>query len=202
MRYDARWIVRASDVAPRARRARWFCIADTKGDRLEWAGPTRRRRPRPADSGRSAADTNGTGRPEQVAVTRRSATPITPPNHRFTFGRSAQRVTTDTVSGRWAGRTRTQGRQPSRRTVTRGFSESVDFGKYGGAIRQWEQLTRPAPHPTTNGRLNPGFVEWMMGLPAGSGHRPRPVPHPATQNARQRCRTQHATLAIRLLTEG
>lgn len=47
-----------------------------------------------------------------------------------------------------------------------------DWGTYGPAIRRWERLTRTAPAPTelnSNGRprLNAGFAEWMMGLPAG-----------------------------------
>jgi DNA (cytosine-5)-methyltransferase 1 len=44
---------------------------------------------------------------------------------------------------------------------------------YGPAIRRWEAATgRPAPLPTepgerTSRRLNPLFVEWLMGLPEG-----------------------------------
>ena len=51
-----------------------------------------------------------------------------------------------------------------------------DWGKYENAIRRWERLTRPAPDPTYQrsgrDRLNPAFVEWMMGLPEGhvTGH--------------------------------
>lgn len=42
------------------------------------------------------------------------------------------------------------------------------FGKYADAVHQHEQtLGRPAPNPTTNGRLSPRFVEWMMMLPTG-----------------------------------
>ena len=58
----------------------------------------------------------------------------------------------------------------------------INWGLYGPAIRRWEQLTRPAPAPTIPGkagrpRLNPEFVEWMMGLPAGhvTGHGLRPA---------------------------
>ena len=54
----------------------------------------------------------------------------------------------------------------------------MSFGKYEPAIHRWERiLNRPAPSPTIAGnndrpRLNPVFVEWMMGLPAGhvTGH--------------------------------
>lgn len=40
------------------------------------------------------------------------------------------------------------------------------------AINHWAALTRPAPEPTLIGKrggeqLNPGFAEWMMGLPEG-----------------------------------
>ena len=41
------------------------------------------------------------------------------------------------------------------------------WGRYQDAIRNWERLTRPCPEPITDGRLEPRFVEWMMGLPAG-----------------------------------
>ncbi|MDQ3576050.1 MAG: hypothetical protein M3443_00255 [Actinomycetota bacterium] len=51
-------------------------------------------------------------------------------------------------------------------------ARDVDYAGYEPAIRRWEQhLGRLAPDPTTTGRrgqvLNPAFVEWMMGLPAG-----------------------------------
>ena len=53
----------------------------------------------------------------------------------------------------------------------------IDWGKYNGAVRRWEAvLGRPAPEPTVERndkrRLNPQFVEWMMGLPDGwvTGH--------------------------------
>jgi DNA (cytosine-5)-methyltransferase 1 len=54
----------------------------------------------------------------------------------------------------------------------------IGWGQYEPAIRRWEHiLGRPAPDPTIMGgtgrpRLNPVFVEWMMGLPEGwvTGH--------------------------------
>jgi DNA (cytosine-5)-methyltransferase 1 len=52
-----------------------------------------------------------------------------------------------------------------------------NWGKYSAAIEKWERVTRSfAPSPTIpykdRARLNPAFVEWMMGLPAGhvTGH--------------------------------
>jgi len=53
---------------------------------------------------------------------------------------------------------------------------AIAWGKYEPAIRRWEALTREVPEPTVphkdKRRLNPDFVEWMMGLPEGhvTGH--------------------------------
>ena len=51
---------------------------------------------------------------------------------------------------------------------------ATDWGKYGPAIRRWENvLGRPAPAPTQPSprtgkpQLAPRFVEWMMGWPDG-----------------------------------
>jgi len=43
------------------------------------------------------------------------------------------------------------------------------WGPYTAAIERWAQVIgRPAPRPTDDlGRLNPPFVEWLMGLPTG-----------------------------------
>ena len=55
-------------------------------------------------------------------------------------------------------------------------SDSAPWGSYEPAIRRWENITRLAPDPTVRHkdreRLNPVFVEWMMGLPEGrvTGH--------------------------------
>ena len=67
--------------------------------------------------------------------------------------------------------------QGTRQGESRGHPRIV-WGKYAPAIRRWESvLDRAAPAPTTPGRndrprLNPQFVEWMMGLPDGwvTGH--------------------------------
>lgn len=52
---------------------------------------------------------------------------------------------------------------------------TVDWQKYGNAVRRWEALTRPAPVPWEEGRnrrprVTADFVEWMMGLPEGWTH--------------------------------
>lgn len=55
---------------------------------------------------------------------------------------------------------------------SRRFS-TIIWGRYGEAIRRWEERTgRRAPWPTEAGtrgqaRLSPSFSEWLMGLPAG-----------------------------------
>lgn len=50
-----------------------------------------------------------------------------------------------------------------------GGSARVEWGAYEPAIQRWAGiLGRPAPAPTDDrGRLNPAFVEWMLGYPAG-----------------------------------
>lgn len=51
-----------------------------------------------------------------------------------------------------------------------GNSDAV-WGRYAEAVRRWEKLTRPAPHPVESGprgpRLDARFAEWMMGWPDG-----------------------------------
>ena len=60
-----------------------------------------------------------------------------------------------------------QQRQRSREEfVYRG--SSAGWGQYRSAITRWENtLGRTAPKPVDNNKLNPWFVEWMMGLPHG-----------------------------------
>ncbi len=42
------------------------------------------------------------------------------------------------------------------------------WGEYAEAVTAWEAVVGPAPRPTgKDDRLDPGFVEWMMGLPQG-----------------------------------
>lgn len=60
-----------------------------------------------------------------------------------------------------------------------GSSTAVNWGPYQSAIERWEtMLGREAPSPTEPGpndrhRLNPVFVEWMMGLPLGHVSNPQ-----------------------------
>lgn len=62
---------------------------------------------------------------------------------------------------------------PKVRIETEVMLGEVNWGKFDGAIRRWEALTRPAPAPTKpdgrdgSHRLSSLFTEWMMGLPEG-----------------------------------
>ncbi|MEU1883412.1 hypothetical protein ABZ470_39415 [Streptosporangium sp. NPDC020072] len=48
----------------------------------------------------------------------------------------------------------------------------MEWGEYEPAIRLWESVNGPAPHPVEQSarnrwRLAPAFVEWMQGLTPG-----------------------------------
>ena len=171
--FDAEWAtVRASDVGAPHRRERLFIVAtDTERDSCErWGIPgdvagargesgcetQQRQRGGNAAShrGATATDTTGDGRPErgpEPATRQRRQGP--------TVGGAALPADPD-QSGR-------QRAESARRPVM------PTWGDYGPAVHRWEHiLGRPAPEPTTTGNtgravLNPQFVEWMMGLPAG-----------------------------------
>lgn len=55
----------------------------------------------------------------------------------------------------------------SRPGPTDGDDEAGTYGAYRDAVQAWEALTRPAPEPLRDGRLNPAFSEWVMGFPVG-----------------------------------
>ena len=171
--YDARWgVVRASDAGAPHNRARLFIVvgdghlAHTKrGTGGAW-------------SGRSGAQE------ESAPATR----PKQPTSHAATASpKGGNRLATDTDSdghgqqlhARGMGSVEGQAESgPQQRQRTRRESDSgVDWGQYARAIHRWEPIVgRPAPAPTVQQkdkpRLNPVFVEWMMGLPEGhvTGH--------------------------------
>lgn len=64
-------------------------------------------------------------------------------------------------------------RRESPASAGSGGSPGIEWGDYAPAVQRWEStIGRAAPNPTTLGRtgrpvLNPRFVEWLMGLPAG-----------------------------------
>lgn len=47
-------------------------------------------------------------------------------------------------------------------------SHTINGGIYESAFNRWASIIgRPAPDPICNGKNNPVFIEWMMGLPEG-----------------------------------
>lgn len=164
--FDAEWIsVRASDVGAPHRRERWFCVAYPQGVKQreqvvaaiqpEFTRGAAESRlnllPTPRASDTNGAGVHGTGGPDLRTVVSLLPTP-TARDHKDNQIR----------------------REPHRPDAVDTLSRAlVDFSDYGPAIEQWERvLGRRSPSPTITGksgkpRLNPAFVEWMMGLPAG-----------------------------------
>lgn len=160
----ARWAcVRASDIGAPHRRTRWFCVAHADGQGREGEGhPQPPGRHGPRVSGNAPTDPgSGQERFQPVPVTRCGG-PLEPGLHR----QAPADPDGGGCQGEWLGRLRQDsdplpGPDPDGRLGQR-------FGAYAPAIARWEHaLRRPAPDPTVNSRLNPAFVEWMMGLPAG-----------------------------------
>lgn len=112
----------------------------------------------PRDSGDASTDSFSGGRdggpqtqgrgPQRRATTSRDSGKAAPYSERYEqIGQQSEQ----------------QGRAPSTRD-----SGGIDFAQYGPAVERWETiLGRTAPTPNIGGRLNPAFVEWMMGLPEG-----------------------------------
>jgi DNA (cytosine-5)-methyltransferase 1 len=163
--YDARWAtVAASDTGAPHRRRRVFIVArpaDTNGQGWEGqgdqppgrgtvphrGGPDHALLPNPRVSDSNGAGLHGSG--GYVLRTAVSLLP-TPRATDGTHGGPNQRGSSGDLM------------LPSAVHVDR-------FGAYAGAVARWEPIIgRAAPEPRLpTGQLNPWFVEWMMGLPAG-----------------------------------
>ena len=144
--YDARWgVVRASDAGAPHRRERIFVVAsDTRSRSL----------PRPP-----AADDR-----LPVAAERRHGADADPDRHGHGTGQDAGGV--GPVDGEDAGGARE--RERARQVARDRGAAPVEWGAYDAAIARWAAvLGRPAPGPVDDGRLNPRFAEWLMGLPEG-----------------------------------
>jgi len=138
--YDCRWgVVRASDTGAPHRRARWFCVA-RNADRVGES-------PLPGEGAGSIAKPSRVGE-DATDTDRRPA------------GRDGRAVPRTLAEGGWAGAAVCSSEPVDRATI---------WGEYTTTVARWEHIIgRPAPDPTDDrGRLNPPFVEWMMGLPAG-----------------------------------
>lgn len=148
--YDARWCgVRASDVGAPHERFRIFVAAAD----AERRGVQRRR-----------------GRRELVGAPRSAQSEGQKGVYDAFGGGSAAADTAG--DGRHEGRTE-PARIVGRPDAAERDRDAVDWRQYESAIRRWEHiLGRPAPTPHEPGprgnpRLNPWFVEWLMGLPEG-----------------------------------
>ena len=152
--WSARWgVVRAADAGAPHSRARLFILADSAS--------CQRRTSQPDDL--QARGTTELGE-------RPSATANPSGQRHGGRQRSASLARLDRAHEASA-------RERQRLRQEPGAGSVVSWGEYAPAINRWESIIgRHAPAPTVRrserDRLNPAFVEWMMGLPEGwvTGH--------------------------------
>jgi len=193
--FDAEWsVVRASDAGACHQRARLFIIThpNTQGvqghEDIGGEAPSERRGHFEQGAGSLASDTEHNG----LTTSQRGGSIRTSPsqgrgqepqgNKRESAGSGSTRFAPDTDSdghgqqlhSRRMGSLETETEsQPQQRERSRGKSDTGShWGKYAPAIARWEDVTgRQSPEPTivvgTKQKLNPVFVEWMMGLNEG-----------------------------------
>jgi DNA (cytosine-5)-methyltransferase 1 len=171
--YDAQWCgLRAADVgAPHGRYRIFILAADAGHDGCE-RHPECDREPLGVFAG--ACGCHADRRAELVANTEGERHGDTwPAGIGGVPATTLAGAPTDTSSdGRHEGRPKSAGQLWGSDAAERGAS-AVAWGQYGPAVERWERvLGRVAPSPTEPNskgaqRLNPAFVEWMMGLPAG-----------------------------------
>lgn len=158
VRATAQWAhLRAAAVGAPHRRERWFCLAENPDSEPR----QQRRQPTPgqAESGWPWANTS---RRSRASATHADGATLRPEPVPIPRGGGAAVTRPDPPAA--ANTTRPRLERPGQ-----GWATANRFGSYAAAVHQWETtLGRQAPNPTTNeGRLNPAFVEWMMGLPDG-----------------------------------
>lgn len=185
--YDARWCgLRAADVGAPHARFRVFVVAwpaaDTDGVGQVRGGSSRGWWGGPADDDLAAADTSG------WELQRRGVSGVLAGEAGPGEGEGTQRerdrhpagdgsaAAADPSGGRREEHPeRHLGEETGQQAPLGGnpAGRVLDWGAYEPAIRRWEHiLGRVAPAPTQTSKrggqqLSPGFVEWMMGLPAG-----------------------------------
>ncbi len=190
--YDAQWHgLRAADIGAPHNRFRVFIVATPQNTNGTVGGEWRVAAPRQEAGGRSWSDTGGRDRepvallPTPLVTDGATASPADL-NRKSPGLRALALLPTPAVNDMGAGKTveawdEWTDRMKAKHGNGNGHGSSGDlmlpsavqrWGDYGPAIARWEQATRPAPSPTIAGknggrRLNPVFVEWMMGLPAG-----------------------------------
>jgi len=191
---SARWgLVRAADAGAPHNRARLFIVAHPTGDQRDgrlyghdaqhprgaWLPEVS---PGGINSNAANSDSAGSkarhdgrqgrgngGRSQPVERGKKAITDASGERH----GRGERPAGVGRVGSQAEG----SGRDSSATREESGARSVALWGAYATAITRWETLTgRPAPAPTVEragrDRLNPVFVEWMMGLPEGwvTGH--------------------------------
>lgn len=183
--YVGCWMcLRASDIGAPHKRERVFVVAadpeqpGVNADRLlHRGGPAGR------DLGRRAPlpPREEVARPEDAVEDRPGAPPDAERIGRYGGGAGDEEGPAGGEDGRaepprppeassHAGGPRREGAEPEQAgRRPRPPDGAVDWGPYREAVERWESLFgRPAPRPTdTRGRLDPAFVEWMLGFPEG-----------------------------------
>jgi len=194
--YDSRWAcLRASDVGAPHRRERVFIIASNADLEPAGGGSAPSPSPQSQDAGwrepevdHRSEDETGGGRllPTPAALIPNAgdllptptASDSTGPGHAAQGGRNLRTEVTllptpTAVQSRSITATRyTPNPKVTDGTTLNGVAYANWWGRYTEAIARWEQVMGLAPSPSEdNGkggrRLNPVFVEWMMGLPPG-----------------------------------
>ncbi|MFC8495005.1 DNA cytosine methyltransferase [Streptomyces sp. NPDC057235] len=173
LRFDATWAcVRASEIGAPHIRQRVFVLAvpaDTEGEGLSGARVLRWARERGdgsalADAGRGRRrpgaglrESEPTGLGGRRLGDERRSDAADAEGERRLEGEPEPAVPERSHPGEHGGAARTDAERHA----------PVEWGDFRPAVEQWEGLTRPAPRPTDDhGRLNPPFVEWLMGVSA------------------------------------
>ena len=177
--FNAEWtVIAAADIGAPHRRERLFIVAHppcgSRGTRSGWGD---------SESERPAGSATCDSAPVADAISERhnrgraSGSTQQPQSGRPDAEGSATSIA-NTESAERRGTEHEHLAKTTESTTESGECFGVAWGQYKPAIQRWEHiLERPAPHPTIMGskgrpRLNPVFVEWMMGLPEGhvTGH--------------------------------
>lgn len=169
--FDAQWcLVRASEIGAPHQRQRLFVLATAQDTHREPRDQRRLTAPGQEESRGAWADAGGRGGAPAAhaggeGLEVRRVEPDGPELPALERGRREPPADPSRV-GRGEGRpepARLEGRPDTP------LSSTPDWGAYAPAIARWEARTgRPAPWATDDRRrLNPAFVEWLMGLPAG-----------------------------------
>jgi DNA (cytosine-5)-methyltransferase 1 len=161
--------IRASDVGAPHRRERVFILAS----HTDGAGAGRNNRAVPnAMEGRAELNVRAAvdGRATAADTEREWGREEHQPDQRLLHAGAGCEPTADAARTDCGGSQHHDLATPTGQTAEPGErAGTTAWGVYESAIRRWEHtIARTAPRPTDDrGRLNPVFVEWLMGLPEG-----------------------------------